>query len=193
MLAVVVISFLAVGLSDGVILSKCELKKQLEAGLTLQMPNSADVLAQIACHAQLASGFNTAVTKTVPEPQEPRGGHGPRRGRSVRGNNKGGSSVNESAENKNEVWTLYGLFQLSDQVACNSTQSSTLNLCKLTCDKLIDDNTSDDIACVQTLINAVTAKVSDPTATREINEMISLIRQPECMIMKASSYFHGCQ
>lgn len=46
MLAVVVVLFLAVGVSDGVILSKCELKQQLEEGLTLQIPNSADVLAQ---------------------------------------------------------------------------------------------------------------------------------------------------
>lgn len=46
MLAVVVVLFLAVGVSDGVILSKCELKQQLERGLTLQIPNSADVLAQ---------------------------------------------------------------------------------------------------------------------------------------------------
>ncbi len=46
MLAVVVVLFLAVGVSHGVILSKCELKQQLERGLTLQIPNPADVLAQ---------------------------------------------------------------------------------------------------------------------------------------------------
>lgn len=46
MLAVVVVLFLAVGVSDGMILSKCELKQQLERDLTLQIPNSADVLAQ---------------------------------------------------------------------------------------------------------------------------------------------------
>ncbi|XP_059409324.1 lysozyme C, milk isozyme [Carassius carassius] len=191
MLAVVVVLFLAVGVSDGVILSKCELKQQLEEGLTLQIPNSADVLAQIVCHVQLTSGLNTSAIKTIPEPQEPRSG--PRRGRSPGGKNKGGSSSNESDEDKDEVWTLYGLFQLSDHVVCNSTQSRALNLCRLSCDKLIDDNTSDDIACVQTLINALTYPIPDPETARHIHKMISLIHQPECMTMKATSYFAICQ
>ncbi|KAF4118301.1 lysozyme C, milk isozyme [Onychostoma macrolepis] len=193
MLAVVVVLFLAVGVSDGVILSKCELKQQLERGLALQIPNSADVLAQIVCHVQLTSGFNTSTIKMIAEPEEPRGGRGPRRGRSPRGKNKDDSSSNESNENKSEVWTLYGLFQLSDHVVCNSTQSRALNLCRMTCDKLIDDNTSDDIACVQALVNAVTAPIPDRKAARHIHEMISLIHQPECMAMKASSYFADCQ
>lgn len=46
MLAVVVVLFLAAGVSDSVILSKCELKRQLESGLTLPVPNSTDILAQ---------------------------------------------------------------------------------------------------------------------------------------------------
>ncbi|KTF79464.1 hypothetical protein cypCar_00028066 [Cyprinus carpio] len=135
MLAVVVVLFLAVGVSDGVILSKCELKQQLERGLTLQIPNSADVLAQIVCHVQLTSGFNTSAIKTIAEPQEPRSGPGPRRVRSPGEKNKGGSSSNESGEDKDEVWTLYGLFQLSDHVVCSSTQSRALNLCRLSCDR----------------------------------------------------------
>ncbi|XP_016358119.1 alpha-lactalbumin-like [Sinocyclocheilus anshuiensis] len=193
MLAVVVVLFLAVGVSDGVILSKCELKQQLERGLTLQIPNSADVLAQIVCHVQLTSGFNTSAVKTIAETQEPRRGPGPRRGRSPGGKSEGGSSSNESDGDNDEVWTLYGLFQLSDHVVCNSAQSRALNLCRLSCDKLIDDNTSDDIACVQALINAVTSPIPDPKTARHIHEMISLIHQPECMTMKATSYFANCQ
>lgn len=86
------------------------------------------------CHVQVTSGFNTSAIKTITEPQEPRGGRGLRRGRSSGGKNEGDSSSNESDEDKDEVWTLYGLFQLSDHVVCNSTQSRALNLCRLSCD-----------------------------------------------------------
>ncbi|XP_016139853.1 lysozyme C, milk isozyme [Sinocyclocheilus grahami] len=192
MLAVVVVLFLAAGVSDSVILSKCELKQQLESVITLPIPNSADMLAQIVCHVQLTSGFNTSAIKTIPEPQERNGGHGSRRGRSPRGKNSGDSSSLESDEDKSEVWTLYGLFQLSDHVVCRSIQSRTLNLCRLTCDKLIDDDTSDDIACVQALINAVTAPIPDRKTARHIREMISLIHQPQCIAVNATSYFADC-
>lgn len=48
MLAAVVVLFLAVGMSDSVILNKCELKQQLQTDLTLP-PNMTDVLAQSKC------------------------------------------------------------------------------------------------------------------------------------------------
>ncbi len=79
-----------------------------------------ETLFTVVCHVQLTSGFNTSAIKTIAEPQEPK--------------NKGGSSSSESDEDKKEVWTLYGLFQLSDHVVCNSTQSHALNLCRLSCD-----------------------------------------------------------
>ncbi|KAK2909317.1 hypothetical protein Q8A67_005154 [Cirrhinus molitorella] len=197
MLAVVVVLILAAGLSDAVILSKCELKQQLETGLNLTLPNYTDVLAQIVCHAQLSSGFNTNTIKTIPEPKEPNSGHGSRHRRSPggKGNGRPSSKVtpppHDSSE-ENEVWTLYGLFQLSDHVVCSSTQSKALNLCGLTCNKLIDDDTSDDIKCVQTLINAVTAPIPDPKTAKHINEMLVLIHQPECITVKATSYFANC-
>ncbi|KAI2668122.1 Lysozyme C [Labeo rohita] len=133
MLAVVVVLFLVAGLSDSKILSKCELKQQLETGLSLPSTNSADMLAQIVCHVQNSSSFNTSAIKTIPEPEEPHGNHGSRHRRSPGGKKKGHPSSSESVENKSEVWTLYGLFQLSDHVVCNSTQSRALNLCGLTC------------------------------------------------------------
>ncbi|XP_018922259.1 alpha-lactalbumin-like [Cyprinus carpio] len=199
MLAVVVVLFLAAGVSDSVILSKCELKRQLESGLTLPVPNSTDILAQIVCHVQLTSGFNTSAIKTIAEPQEHSGGQGSRHGRSPRGKNPGSPSRPatpaprvESDEDESEVWTLYGLFQLSDHVVCRSTQSRTLNLCGLTCDKLIDDDTRDDIACIQALINAVSAPIPDPKTAKHIHKMISLIHQPQCITVNATSYFASC-
>ncbi|ROL52047.1 Ribonuclease inhibitor [Anabarilius grahami] len=162
MLAAVVVLFLAAGFSDSVILSKCELKQQLQTGLTLP-PNTTDLLAQIVCHVQLTSNFNTSAIKTITEPEKPCESHGSRKGRAAK---KGRPSTKvtpkphlESGEDKNEVWTLYGLFQLSDHVVCNSTRHHSLNLCGLTCNKLLDDNINDDVACVQVLINKISVQM----------------------------------
>ncbi|KAK7165732.1 hypothetical protein R3I93_005723 [Phoxinus phoxinus] len=201
MLAAVPVLFLAVGFSDSVILNKCGLKQELQTGLTLP-PNMTDVLAQIVCHVQLTSNFNTSAIKTITEPQNSGEHHGSRKGRSARsrGKDKGRPSRKvtppphlESAEDKNEVWTLYGLFQLSDHVVCNSsTQSHSLNLCGLTCNQLLDDNISDDLACIQVLINKMTGVIPDPETAKHIRNMISLIYQPECVNAKASTYFADC-
>ncbi|KAG7220262.1 hypothetical protein INR49_018318 [Caranx melampygus] len=44
---------------------------------------------------------------------------------------------------------LYGLFQLSDQLACSSNSSApSPNVCGLNCTSLIDDDISDDISCM---------------------------------------------
>jgi len=103
----------------------------------------SETLFTVVCHVQLTSNFNTSAIKTIAEPQNSGELHGPRKGRSAKsqGKNKGRPSIKvtspphlESAEDKNEVWTLYGLFQLSNHVVCNSTQSHSLNLCGLTCD-----------------------------------------------------------
>ncbi|XP_067298701.1 alpha-lactalbumin [Pseudorasbora parva] len=192
MLAAVVVLFLAVGVSDSVILNKCELKQNLQAGLALS-PNMTDMLAQIVCHVNLTSNFNTSAIKTISEPQKPDENRGPRKGRFVRsqGKNKGKWKV-ESGEDKDEYWTFYGLFQLSDEVACSSSRGHSLNLCGLTCDKLLDDNISDDLACVQVIINKMTTVISDRKAAKRIHKMISLLYQPECATAKASTYFLDC-
>ncbi|KAK9981546.1 hypothetical protein ABG768_001073 [Culter alburnus] len=194
MLAAVVVLFLAAGLSDSVILTKCGLKQQLQTSLTLP-PNTTNVLAQIVCHVQLTSNFNTSAIKTINETEKPHESQGPRRGRSAK--NVRPTKVTpkphlESGEDKNEFWTLYGLFQLSDHVVCNSTQRHSLNLCGLTCNKLLDNDISDDLACVQVLINKMTAVIPDPETAKHIHKMISLIYQPECANAKASVYFADC-
>lgn len=52
-----------------------------------------------------------------------------------------------------DVVTLYGVFQLPDRFVCASGNKTTLNLCGLTCDKLIDDDITDDIICFRTLLS----------------------------------------
>uniref|UniRef100_A0A8C2INI1 lysozyme n=1 Tax=Cyprinus carpio TaxID=7962 RepID=A0A8C2INI1_CYPCA len=53
----------------------------------------------------------------------------------------------------NAVRHLYGVFQLSDQWACDSGMNPSLNVCNMTCSALTDDDVTDDIACLKTLMN----------------------------------------
>ncbi|WP_369128069.1 hypothetical protein [Providencia sp. PROV020] len=78
-----------------------------------------------------------------------RGKRSPGRGRD--------SSEEDSRESSARVPTkLYGIFQLSDRVACSSGPGQSLNICRMDCSALIDDDIRDDIACLQTLLdNAV--------------------------------------
>ncbi|XP_058236830.1 uncharacterized protein wu:fj19g03 [Hemibagrus wyckioides] len=56
-----------------------------------------------------------------------------------------------SKQSSEDQTTLYGIFQLSDMV-CNSESSHGLaNLCGLDCSALIDDDISDDIACLMSM------------------------------------------
>lgn len=100
----------------------------------------------------------------------PRGGSHPRHDRSHGSTNeqrgkggkggKGGRGTSESSEeesgeesSENILWTLYGLFQLPDRIACTSGATPSLNLCNVTCDskcniiQQIRERCSADHAC----------------------------------------------
>uniref|UniRef100_A0A3B4XTD2 lysozyme n=1 Tax=Seriola lalandi dorsalis TaxID=1841481 RepID=A0A3B4XTD2_SERLL len=47
-----------------------------------------------------------------------------------------------------EVWTLYGIFQLSNYLVCNDGTTPSPNICGLSCSNLVDDDIRDDINCV---------------------------------------------
>ncbi|TSK18038.1 RAC-gamma serine/threonine-protein kinase [Bagarius yarrelli] len=66
-----------------------------------------------------------------------------------------GRSAEASSEESDETttWTLYGLFQLPDRIACTTGLEPSLNLCSIDCDSLIDDDIQDDIMCVETILN----------------------------------------
>ncbi|KAA8593132.1 hypothetical protein FQN60_018587 [Etheostoma spectabile] len=63
------------------------------------------------------------------------------------------------------VWTLYGLFQLSNHLICSDGTTPSPNICK------------DDISCVLKVISQL---------------LIRLIFQPECSKKTASDYFAEC-
>ncbi|KAI7810432.1 uncharacterized protein LOC130553356 [Triplophysa rosa] len=216
MLAVVGVLFFVAGVSDSLVLNKCQLKQQLEAAaFTLPQgvlnETTEDLLAKIVCHTQLTSGFNTSTVKQITNPnncsnsdESDRGNRMVRSARSGKGRPPPPSQVEPSSSEEDsdsgekhenggmKLWTLYGLFQLSDSVACTSTRGRSLNLCGLSCSKLIDDDISDDLACTQLLINKITAVNPDRKVADLINKMISLIYQAECVNVVASSYFSDC-
>uniref|UniRef100_A0A3B4T5Q3 lysozyme n=1 Tax=Seriola dumerili TaxID=41447 RepID=A0A3B4T5Q3_SERDU len=105
----------------------------------------------------LASGFNTsAVTQLIPGKEDY-----PRRGR--RNASFGGlfslaelelelpsTDPPHTRERRGaeEVWTLYGIFQLSNYLVCNDGTTPSPNICGLSCSNLVDDDIRDDINCV---------------------------------------------
>ncbi|KAG8014531.1 Lysozyme C [Nibea albiflora] len=89
------------------------------------------------------------------------------------------SGFNTSAVNEltipNTVWTLYGLFQLSNHLVCNDGTTKMPNICGMDCNELIDDNIEDDLACLVILFKHC---------------VIELIYQ--CKGAEPSEYFKEC-
>nr|XP_055062666.1 uncharacterized protein LOC129445488 [Misgurnus anguillicaudatus] len=87
------------------------------------------------------------------------------------------------------VWHQFGLFQLSDTVACNSGVLSSLNICKMNCSALIEDDITNDIICMNTLMQQVkpTGQVN-PAAPIRMEDLLG----KECEHVDASHYFSDC-
>ncbi|XP_071031595.1 uncharacterized protein [Oncorhynchus clarkii lewisi] len=237
MLLVLAVAVLMVpSLSEGRILSKCELKSLLEeAAFKFNLTEKArenyltnkDFVAKIVCHVEKATGFNTSFVSPWRDDDGPDGSptrpakddnrptrpthpqHPPRRGKRHAGDSHGDSSSAEShqfssskedsrKEDSSEeetseeetMWTLYGLFQLSDRVICANGSTPSLNLCQMNCSDLIDDDISDDLDCVETIKQTVESGPRDHKMA--LMRMFKLLFQKECVMTVASSYFSEC-
>ncbi|XP_003197783.1 uncharacterized protein [Danio rerio] len=82
---------------------------------------------------------------------------------------------------------LYGVFQLSDQLACVSGMVPSLNICNMNCNALLDDDLTNDIACLKTLMNSMNAKVN-PTSLKIANMLLA----KECRSVVPSKIFANC-
>ncbi|XP_012990803.3 uncharacterized protein LOC106024457 [Esox lucius] len=91
---------------------------------------------------------------------------------------------------KETVWTLYGLFQLSDHVICASGSIPSVNLCQMNCSALIDDNLSDDIECMETIGKTIESGHLEHSMV--LMAMIKLLFPKECAMNTASKYFSNC-
>ncbi|XP_056319024.1 sperm acrosome-associated protein 5 [Danio aesculapii] len=158
------------------IVSKCELKEKLEATQIEVIRAMGDkmiveeLISRLVCKASM-TGFNTSLVKTIIVNPNPLNIFSTRR----------------------LVWRLYGLFQLSDQWACDSGLTPSLNVCNISCSDLIDDDVTDDIACLKTVISSI-----KPRPKQKPNEItlpittLSTILVRECHFIVASEYFFEC-
>ncbi|XP_076156530.1 uncharacterized protein LOC143139690 [Alosa pseudoharengus] len=218
MLAALAVLAMVVGNSEAVVLSKCEVKNQMQEFFNRTRPlmnDTEDLMAKIVCHVELTSGFNTSAKNQLTVPQDSKGSGnqgGRRRGRrsagaggsrpaisklkgskSEKGPGDGSSSSEESAEQRGELWTLYGIFQLSDRVMCNSSSVPSLNICQMDCQAFLDDDIADDIACA---VKITPKMMSNPEQTKGkdlLKKMMALLFQPECSAVKYKEFFAACQ
>ncbi|XP_077102015.1 alpha-lactalbumin-like [Siphateles boraxobius] len=174
MLSALALVLLVFSATEGRILSKCELKTELEAG-QIQVIRAMgdkmtmdDLIARLVCKAN-ASGFNTSFVKAIaakPKPNRP--------------------FINIHSRQ------LYGVFQLSDQVACDSGMMPSLNVCKMSCSALIDDDVTDDIACLKTMIDSIKPKPKNASDITLPLAVLNTILVKECRFVVPSRYFAEC-
>ncbi|XP_056589248.1 nuclear transcription factor Y subunit beta-like [Triplophysa dalaica] len=92
------------------------------------------------------------------------------------------------------VWHQYGVFQLNDKFACDSEVVPSLNLCQMNCSALVDDDITDDITCLKTLISTMKAgtvgQLSDSTP---LPQKLDTLLVKECRDVVASQYFAECR
>ncbi|KAF4075349.1 hypothetical protein AMELA_G00233640 [Ameiurus melas] len=95
----------------------------------------------------------------------------------------------------NGLWTLYGVFQLADRVACTSSKGLSVNICNMDCSKLTDDDLTDDINCVWTIINSKPTRKGIPGRQEEANKLIKTmndILMNTCANRDYSQYLVTC-
>ncbi|KAG5278421.1 hypothetical protein AALO_G00098810 [Alosa alosa] len=224
MLAALAVLAMVVGNSEAVVLSKCEVKNHMQEVFNrtrLLMIDTEDLMAKIVCHVELTSGFNTSVENQLTFTQDSKGSGsqgGRRRGRRSAGaggsrfaiskfmgsnseegsgdssSSSSSSSSEESAEQRGELWTLYGIFQLSDRVMCNSSSVPSLNICQMDCQAFLDDDIADDIACAVKIIHKMMSNPDEQTEAKALlKKMMPLLFQPECSAVKYKEFFAACQ
>ncbi|XP_051993867.1 uncharacterized protein LOC127651869 [Xyrauchen texanus] len=114
-------------------------------------------------------------------------------GRGKRSHGKFGGSSGESSEEVTGAAgitiKLFGIFQLSDVVACDSGSNPSLNVCGMNCRALIDDDIRDDIACLKTLMDSLNNVTVLPPPHKM---MLDLLSMEECRSVNATQYFAEC-
>ncbi|XP_056090341.1 uncharacterized protein LOC130070083 isoform X2 [Rhinichthys klamathensis goyatoka] len=252
MLAALALVLLVSSATEGRILSKCELKAQLEAGLggnqggsgpgnvtsgvgnvtggvvgngTGSLPGNGTapgnatvdlgLIAKIVCSVERVSKFNTNLVTAIGSPADSRprpaqrpnerpggrpgqgrpGGRGKRSPGGGRDRNPpsmfGDSSEEDSSENSGVATKLFGIFQLSDRVACDSGSGQSLNICRMNCSALIDDDIRDDITCLKTLLDSATNAAAPVFAPRPKKKKHMLCVK-ECRNVNPLQYFAEC-
>ncbi|XP_076583530.1 uncharacterized protein LOC143318896 isoform X2 [Chaetodon auriga] len=179
-----------------------------------------DLVAKIVCHVEFASGFNTSAINELTPGMDEHHNRG-KRGLSYGGMGfslamledpsvtipphiRGRRHAMRPTPNArpppptspphldDEVWTLYGLFQLSNHLVCSDGTNATPNICMTDCSNLTDDVIHDDISCLIHIFTYLLENGFGATHLNELRRMIRLIYQRECRAIQASDYFSEC-
>ncbi|KAK1170973.1 lysozyme C-like [Acipenser oxyrinchus oxyrinchus] len=161
--------------TDAKVFTKCELASQLKAKMPQMGPGGIkkmqEILAKVICKVETTTGFNTRAVNPAGLPPFNPAGPPPSR--------PAGLPKILSDKNHSKMpgfGNLLGIFQLPSQLVCNNKMS----LCKLDCSKLIDDDITDDIACMNKIVFQFKGKGPGP----QFGE--------ECSGIDASSYLSEC-
>ncbi|XP_016396070.1 uncharacterized protein LOC107729863 [Sinocyclocheilus rhinocerous] len=103
-----------------------------------------------------------------------------------------GDSSEEEGRDDVIAWDLLGIFQLSDHEACDPGSSASLNLCGLECSALVDDDISDDIACLKILAGSSNKFSGLSPKKRFLAQMLAMLPVKECRSVLPSKYFAEC-
>ncbi|XP_052401013.1 uncharacterized protein LOC127948563 isoform X10 [Carassius gibelio] len=85
---------------------------------------------------------------------------------------------------------LYGVFQLRDQLVCDSGMIPSQNVCNMTCSALTDDDITDDITCLKTLTNFMNAKPKE--VLFDVKKIAEMMLVEECRSVVPPNYFAEC-
>ncbi|XP_041105951.1 lysozyme C, milk isozyme-like [Polyodon spathula] len=126
--------------SDAKVFTKCELASRLKAEIP-QMGHEGkkkvnEILAKVICQVENTTAFNTSAVGPARPPKD-----------SHEDTDESDSDEDHklSGMSSKGFGSLLGIFQLPSKLVCNNTKS----LCKLNCNKLIDDDITDDITCMK--------------------------------------------
>ncbi|KAL2086574.1 hypothetical protein ACEWY4_017633 [Coilia grayii] len=205
MLAKLAVLAIVASISDGLVLSKCDVRDHFKAmlkNLPIELDHTElmtvkELIAIATCHFELASGFNTSAVKQLTVPSDVTGGPGlnsAHHGGSSPSEEEDGSSMDSNSSEDmsglgsghstptrrpvppKDAWTLNGIFQLPDRVTCDSGLVPSLNICQTDCSNFLDNDVDDDIACIKEILA----------------KMFSLVFQKECLAINYNDYFAGC-
>ncbi|MCI4393925.1 hypothetical protein PGIGA_G00163050 [Pangasianodon gigas] len=206
MLAMVVALYLALGMSDGLVIDKCELGDELNSTLPANLLDQiTNLVAKIVCHVELSSHFNTSTINHITGPNIQsfiHGGHGGRKSRSAESSSEesseedssnGAGHRKRSASGSSSEESSEENIQLPDRIACTSGLEPSLNVCNMACDKLIDDNIRDDITCVETIIKKMFSEGRSHGPNKALfSKLLASFFQKECKNVEDFEYFSTC-
>ncbi|KAL2086573.1 hypothetical protein ACEWY4_017632 [Coilia grayii] len=216
MLAKLAVLAMVASISDGVVLTKCDVRDHFEA-LFKKLPSDSNptllfnvekMIATATCHVELSSGFNTSAFKQLTVPSDFNGDPGHRRKRSAHhegskydlamikssSEEDGGSSMDSSSSEEKDR-PKGGRNKPTRRLAPSKDVWTLYGIFQLPDRVMCDSGLVPSLNICQTnCSNFLDDDVDDDIACVEeiIAKVHSLVFQKECLAVKYDDYFAGC-